>query len=138
MIALQTVRRSAYVLLSALIPLAIGCGDGVEPPPGLVGTWDATSLVVDGFDLMDEGMTLSFTFTSGGEYSYVVTGDLLDFCDPGPNCSDGGDIEATGSQVTFDPGTIDEETFSYSIVGTTLTVSGTVDGFTINWTFEKR
>lgn len=139
MIALQTVRRSAYVLLTAFIPLTIGCGDGVEPPPGLVGTWDATSLVVDGFDLMDDGMTLSFTFTSGGEYSYVVTGDLLDFCNPGQSaCSDGGDIEATGSQITFDPGTIDEETFSYSIVGTTLTVSATIDGSTFMFTFEKR
>jgi hypothetical protein len=68
----------------------------------------------------------------------VVTGDLLDFCDPGPNCSDGGDIEATGSQITFDPGTIDEETFSYSIVGTTLTVSATIDGSTFTFTFEKR
>ncbi|MDH3291309.1 MAG: hypothetical protein OEO20_10595 [Gemmatimonadota bacterium] len=138
MIALQSIRRSAYVVIAALIPLAIGCGDGVEPPPGLVGTWDATSLVVDGFDLMDDGMTLSYTLTSGGNYSYVVTGDLSDYCDPGPDCSDSGDFTATGTQLTFDEGTAFEETYSYTIVGTTLTISATFGQSTYAFTFEKR
>ena len=99
--------------------------------------WNATSIVVGGVDLMDDGMTLRFTFSASGEYSYTVTNDFLDFCDPGPNCSDSGDFTATGSRITFDPGA-DEETFSYTISGSTLSISAVIDGFTFAFTFEKQ
>lgn len=136
---LGTIRRSALVVIAALIPVAVACSDGFEPPAGLAGTWNATSLIVDGDDYVAEGMTLRFTFSDNGDYSYTVTGDLLDFCDAGgPNCSDGGDYTATSSQLTFDPGSTDEETFSWTIAGDTLTVSGTIDGLVLVFTFQRQ
>jgi len=133
----RTVRRSTLLILAALIPVTFACSDGFEPPAGLVGTWSATSLVVGGVDYRAEGMTLSFTFTDGGEYSYTVTGDQLDFCDAAA-CSDGGDFTTTASEITFDPGTVDAETFSWTIAGDTLTVSGTVDGAALVFTFQRQ
>jgi hypothetical protein len=135
----RTIRRLALIMSASLVPVVIGCSDGaVEPPAGLVGTWNATSLVVDGVNLMDEGMTLSFTFSNDSEYSYSVTNDALDFCDLVANCSDSGDFSATGSQITFDPGTVDAETFSWSIVGSTLTVTATIEGSLFTFTFERQ
>lgn len=135
---LRTFRRSTLIVFAAVVPLVVGCDGTTEPPPEFVGTWDATSLLVNGFDLMGEGMTLTFTFTSGGEYSYTVTNDQLDYCDPGPNCSDSGEFVVTGNQITFDPDTVWEETYSYTLTGSTLTVTATFAGATFTFTFEKR
>ena len=138
MTLLRAIRRPLLVTFAALVVVAVGCGDSTtEPPPGLVGTWNATSIVVGGIDLMDDGMTLRFTFTADGQYSYTVTNDFLDFCDPGPNCSDSGRFAATSSQITFDPGP-DEETFSYTVSGNSLGVSAVIDGFTFAFTFDKQ
>jgi hypothetical protein len=136
--ALRTIRRSTLLVFAALAPVVVACSDGFEPPAGLTGTWNSTALVVAGSDLMDEGMTLNFTFSGSGEYSYSVVGDLLDYCDPGPNCADGGDFDITASQITFDPGTVWEETFSYTLTASTLTVSATFDGIPFSFTFEKQ
>jgi hypothetical protein len=137
--ASRAIRRSALIACMGLMYGVIGCGDSVEAPPELVGTWNATALVVDGFDYVTEGMTLSFTFSSSGDYSYTVTNDGLEFCDIGvPNCSDSGNFDTAGSQITFDPGTTDEETFSYSISGGTLTVNATIDGSVFSFTFQKQ
>ena len=135
---LRSIRRSALLACAALTMFVVACSDGgFEPPAGLVGTWNATALVVDGLDLMDEGMTLRFTFTEDAEYSYTVTGDMLDFCEVGPGCSDGGDFSTTSNQITFDPGSTDEETFSFTIAGDVLTVTATIDGSLFVFTFEK-
>jgi hypothetical protein len=135
---LRSLRRSVLIVFAALVPVVIACDSATEPPPGLVGTWNATSLVVGGVDLMDDGMTLRFTFSANGEYSYTVANDFLDFCDPGPNCSDSGDFTATSSQITFDPGEDFEETFSYTVTGSTLSISAVIDGFNFAFTFEKQ
>ncbi len=127
-----------YVTIAALSPVVIGCGDSFEPPPDLVGTWNATSLVVDGFDVMTEGMTLSFTFSADGAYSYTATNDQLGFCDPGPNCTDGGDFTAESNQLTIDPDTVDEETYSYSISGSTLIFTANFGGASYTLTFVKQ
>ncbi len=135
---LRAIRRSAVFVFAALIPAVVACSDGFEPPAGLVGTWNATSIVAGGVDYQAEGMTLSFTFFDDGEYSLTVTGDLLEFCDAGTDCSDGGDFTTTASQITFDPGTTDEETLSWTIAGDMLTVSGTIDGSAISFTFQRQ
>jgi hypothetical protein len=135
---LRAMRRSVLIVCAGLVPIVIGCDGTTEPPAELVGTWDATSLLVDGFDLMDEGMTLTFTFTSGGEYSYTVANDQLDFCDPGPNCTDSGDFTVSGNQITFDPGTVWEETYTYTLTGSTLTITATFGASTFTFTFAKR
>ena len=138
MTLLRTIRRSMLITFAALVPVTVGCGASTtELPPGLVGTWNATSLVVGGIYLMDDGMTLRFTFSANGEYSYTVTNDFLDFCDPGPNCSDSGDFTATSNQITFDPGP-GQETFSYTVAGNTLSVTAVIDGFTFAFTFERQ
>jgi hypothetical protein len=135
---LRSIRYSTFFVLAALIPAVVTCGDSFEPPEGLVGTWNATAIVVDGVDYALEGMTLSFTFDADAEYSFTVTNDGFGFCDPDPNCSDFGDFTTTATQLTFDPGTIDEETFSYTVAGNTLTVSGTIDGSAFTFTFQKQ
>jgi hypothetical protein len=133
----RSIHYSTFFVLAALTPTFIACGDSFEPVPELLGSWNATSLVVDGFDLMGDGMTLRFTFSDDGGYTYTVAGDQLDFCDPGPNCSDGGDYTATTSQVTFDPGTDDEETYSYTIAGNTLVITATFGGSPLTFTFQR-
>lgn len=130
-------RLAACVGLMAVF----GCGEGPTepPPPGLVGTWNATAIVVDGFDYATEGMTLSFTFSSNGSYSYSVTNDLLGFCDfQVADCDEFGDFTATANQIVFDPDTEWEETLSYSVADTTLTIAGSIWGFPIDATFEKQ
>lgn len=125
----------------AVVSAALGCGDGaVEPlPDDLIGTWNVTAIVVDEFDYTTEGMTLSFTFTSNGSYSYSVTNDLLGFCDwQVANCEEFGDFAATASQITFDPDTEWEETLNYSVTGTVLRIIGTIWDFPIDATFEKQ
>jgi hypothetical protein len=121
-----------------MAPIVVGCGEDnvVDSNLELLGTWNATVLLVDGVDLIDEGMTLSFTFNANGEYSYSVTGDLLEFCQAVTACSDDGDFTATSSQFTLDPGTLDEVVLAYSVTGSTLTVTGTVDGIVLAWTFQ--
>jgi len=133
----RTRRIAATLAIASIAPLVAGCGDdsGVDPALDLVGTWNATVLMVDGVDLIGEGMTLSFTFSADGEYSYNVTGDLLDFCDAGPDCTDGGDFTATISRFTLDPG-LEPVVLNYSVTGNTLTVTGTVDGTVLAWTFQ--
>ncbi len=136
---LRALRRPVLIAFAALVPIVVGCDSSTEPPPSaLLGTWNATSIVVGGIDLMDDGMTLQFRFTADGEYSYTVTNDFLDFCDPGPNCSDFGDFTATASRITFDPGEDWEETFNYTISGNTLTIAATIDGFDFSFTFERQ
>jgi Lipocalin-like domain len=134
----RSIHYLTFLVLVALTPAVVSCGNSFESQPELVGTWNATSLVVDGFDYMDNGMTLSYTFSDGGGYSYTVAGDALGFCDPGPNCNDAGDYTATTSQITFDAGTADEETYSYTINGSTLVITATFEGAVFTFTFQKQ
>jgi len=128
---------AAAFAIASIAPLVVGCGDDnvVDSNLELIGTWNATVLTVDGVDLIPQGMTLSFTFNSNGEYSYIVTGDLLEFCEGVPDCSDGGDFTATSNQFTLDPD-LEPVVLSYSVTGNMLTVTGTVDGLALVWTFQ--
>ena len=132
-------RRSTLIVCAGLIYGVSGCGETIEAPPELVGTWNATALVVDGLDYVTQGMTLRYTLSNNGDYSYTVTNDLLGWCDFGvSNCSDSGNFETAGSQITFDGGTQWEETYSWSITSGTLTISATIDGGQYSFTFEKQ
>lgn len=133
----RTRRIAAALAIASMAPLVLACGDDnvADPNLELLGTWNATVLLVDGVDLIDEGMTLSFTFSANGEYSYNVTGDLLEFCDIVTDCTDGGDFTATSTRFTLDPG-LEPVVLSYSVTGNTLTVTGTVDGSQLAWTFQ--
>jgi len=138
MTRLRSTRRSLLIALAAAGTLFLACDSGTAPPDELVGTWDATAIVVNGHDFVGDGMTLTYTLSSNGGYSYSVTNDFFDYCDPGPNCSDSGDFTVSGNQITFDPGTDWEETYTYTLAGTTLTVSAVFGGATFTITFAKQ
>ena len=133
MLALHRRTIPAAVLTLALGWGIAGCSSeegGTSPGvnPAVVGTWNATSLVVQGSDLIAQGMSLSLVFNSNGTYSFNITNDQAGLCDPGvADCFDSGSFTATGSQIVLDPGTIDQETLNYSISGTTMTLTATLD-----------
>jgi len=138
MITLRSTRRSVLCGLAAAGILFLACDSSTAPPDELVGTWQATAIVVNGHDFTGDGMTLTYTLSANGGYSYAVTNDFFDYCDPGPNCSDSGDFEVSGNQITFDPGTDWEETYTYTLSGTTLTISASFGGATFTITFAKQ
>jgi hypothetical protein len=117
---------------------AVACGDAFEPVPELLGTWNATSITAPGVDFVDDGMTLRMTFSDDGSYAYTVTGDQLDFCDAGPDCSDSGDYVATTSQITLDPGSDWEETYAYTISSGSMTMTIMWGGTTFTFTFQRQ
>ena len=86
---------------------------------------------------MSQGMGFSIQFTADNEYSLSITNDQIFFCEGGTNCSDSGEFEASDTRITFDPGTEFEGTISYSIVGNTLTFSGTIDFTSLSGTLER-
>ena len=138
-----TVSRSLRFLPVLLAVAVLACsedspaGPGGGTPSALIGTWNATAFNALGQDLVAQGMGLTFTFDAQGAYSINITNDQANLCDVGPNCSVSGTYSATGSQITLDP-IVDPVVLSYSIQGTTMTVSGTVDGIPITATFAKQ
>jgi hypothetical protein len=135
------VRRSSLlaplcaVALTSVVP---GCSDdGTGPTSPLVGTWNATSFTALGQNLIAQGMTLTLTLTAAGTYTLVVTGDVVDICDPGPNCTLTGTYTSTATTITTDPGTADAQTFAYTIQGTTLTFTGSLSGVPATIIFTK-
>lgn len=139
------IRRLAAVIVALTLPFALSCGDdndGTTGPNGqgsaLVGTWNATSFVAEGTDFVDTGITFTITLNDNGTYSLAVSGDTLGaFCDSGTSCSDSGSFESTSTTLTFDPGTVDEAAFDYSISGNTLTLDGEIEGTAVTATFQK-
>jgi len=130
-------------LAVALAPLATGCSDDSPAPipSPLVGTWDATSISAFGQNLIDQGMTLTVTFASNGNFTIEVTGDLTGQCDPGPDCTVGGTYTTTTTQVTLDPSTdptaADQLLFNYFIQGTSLMLTGSIQNIPVSVTLAK-
>jgi len=127
--------RTAYaaVLTLALASAIAGCSDdetGTAPgvDPAVVGTWNATSFVFMGTDLVAQGMGVSFVFNSNGTYVLSFTNDQGGLCDVGLNCVESGDYTSTATQIVLDPGDEDETVLSYSISGSTMTLNATIDG----------
>ncbi len=138
-------RLVALFVALAFVPLTAGCGgDDGEPTGGngqadpLLGTWTATSFVVDGLDIIAGGTSASLSFFSGGSYSFSVTNDDSGFLCEGPfNCIDFGDFTSTSSTIVLEPGTVDEISLNYTLSGTTLTLSGSIEGRSVSATFQK-
>lgn len=143
MITLHRRTISAAVLTLALAGAIAGCSDdeGTTAPgvnPAVLGTWNATSFLVAGVDLIAQGVDVTLTLNSNGTYGFDVTNDQGGaLCDQGTACSDPGTYTATDTQIFLDAGTTDATTLSYSISGTTMTVTGTVDGQALVIVFSK-
>lgn len=141
---LRPPRASVLFALVAFAAALSACSDDDNPAgPGgnqdaYVGTWTATSFVVSGMDLIDQGMGLQATFTTSS-YSLTVTDDVVGICaeSGSTDCTETGVLSGSGSQVTFDPGTADEVVFDYTIVGSNMTITGAIDGQPVSITFHK-
>lgn len=141
----RALRTLTLVSLAACTGLLAACGDDATDPgddAGLVGTWEATSFVATGFgDLIEQGMNLTVTLDSNtsGTAAFDFQNDVAGFCDGDSDCQSSGPYEATTAQITLEPGTEDEITFNYTIVGNTMTWVGNIDtGVQATITFQRQ
>jgi len=143
----RRIRRLAVLgaLVGLLVTLPACSGDDPSGPGGsggnqdaYVGTWTAQSFTVQGTDFIAMGMGLQATFTTS-TYSLTVTDDIVGICDFAgtTDCTSTGDLSGTSSQVTFDPGTQDEVVFNYTVLGSSMTFSGSIDGQPVTIVFSK-
>jgi hypothetical protein len=133
------IARRSLVAASFLVAVLAACSEDspAGPDPALIGVWNATSILVPGTDLIADGMTLTATVNNDGTYELDITGDLMGACDPGPDCVVTGDYSATATQITFDPGSVDETTLNYSISGNNLTLGGNIGGIPVTFAFTR-
>jgi hypothetical protein len=135
-----------HVLLLALLVGVLGCGGDDNPADSgagsdgseLAGSWTATSFTADGNDGIDLGMLVTMTFAVSssssalravsGTWTVDIANDVMDLCDSGPDCISSGAFEVVDGSLVFDPGTQDELTWAYSVTGTTLSMSASIDG----------
>ena len=132
---------AGFCVTATLAPALSGCGSdgggGTGPNTALHASWNATSFVGQNTDFIALGMTLVMTLAPAGTYTFDFTNDMINACNPGPDCTQTGTYSSTATTVTFDPGTADQTVFNYTIVGTTLTVTGTIDLIPVTITLEK-
>jgi len=123
----------------ALLPACGDDGDDSMSPGGsaLLDTWTATSFSAGGTDYVPTGLTVQLTFAAS-TYSIDISGDNSNLlCDMSTTCTDGGAFAYTSTTLTFDPGTMDETTLNYTIAGSTLTLSGNIDGVALSATLVR-
>lgn len=123
----------------ALAPIAVACGDDDGTPEDpLVGTWRASSFTAQGTNFIAGGMALTVALNNTGTYTITITNDLIGACEPGPNCTQNGNYTSTSTTVTLDPGTVDVITFTYTIQGTTMTWTGSIDNIPATVVFARQ
>ncbi|HET9065316.1 MAG TPA: hypothetical protein VFN22_05820 [Gemmatimonadales bacterium] len=131
---------TTLVLVACLLPLS-ACGDGDPTGPGtdpLLGTWQATSFVGEGTDVIAEGMTLRMTLTTSDTYTFVVTNDMVGICgELATACTTSGPVSHTATTLIVDAGTSDATTFSFQIHGNTMTWSGSLGGGPVSLAFTR-
>lgn len=131
----------AIALIALLLPI-VACGDKDPTGPGadpILGTWQATSFIGEGNDVIAAGMTLRATFAANNTYTFVVTNDMVGVCseDGGNNCTDSGPVSHTAAAVIIDAGTADATTFNYTITGNTMSWTGSIDGTPVSLAFTR-
>lgn len=136
--------RRASLVFGLVSTLVLACGGDSSTGPAIdeafIGTWDATSFVVAGTELItpESSFFVSLGLYSDGSYELIVTGHQSGlFCEGPASCNIDGDYTFTGDALTFDPGTEDELNATYSVSGDLLTVSGTIDGIPFSATLER-
>lgn len=126
--------------LAAILVVATACGDDPTEPGDetVIGVWQATSFNVLGSNLIELGMTVEVDFDADGTYMITVTNDQLGLCpDDEPDCTQDGDYTSSEGSVTLDPGEEDETTFQYAISGSTMTLTGSIEGFPVSASFTR-
>jgi hypothetical protein len=137
---ISRIRAALLPLLVCTLLLSGGCADGdptdlVDVPSDLVVTWFATSLIVNGTDLMDDGTRVKLTLRADGSFEIVATRDLVGvFCEGVYDCTEEGDFTATSTEIVFDPDG-DQTTLSATITPTTLNLAGSDEGETLDFSF---
>lgn len=130
----------ALAAVAATLPACSGDDDPAGPggnQDAYVGTWTVTSFEAQGMDFIAEGMTLQATLTTS-TYSFTVTGDQVGVCGgTATSCTTNGDISATSSQITIDAGDPDAIAFNYTVSGSTMTWTGSIDGIPATITLSK-
>jgi len=132
----------SQLCLAGMVPLATSCSNNDNNPSGpdanlpVVGTWTATSLMVNGEDLIAKGMVLNATFDDSGIYVFHVVGDLLGLCGEETECNITGDWTGTDNEVTLNPGET-PTTIDYVTSGDTLTMTGTLAEQPTTIVFQK-
>jgi len=123
-----------------LLVLGNACSDSTSPKEEatVVGTWNATSFSALGTDLILDGMTLAATLQEDGTYSFAFTDDQIGACNPGPDCTSTGTYLVSGAPITLDQGTNDEVTFTYSLQGSGMTWSGSINAVPATITFSRQ
>lgn len=125
-------RMFPLLLLSALV-LSASCSSDDSSGPNddqdaILGTWHATGFTAGGVDFVALGMDLTMTLADNGTYTIDVTDDQVGVCgDTTTDCETNGPFTYTSSQVTIDAGTTDATTFSYTISGSTMSWTGSID-----------
>jgi hypothetical protein len=123
---MHSVSRARATWATSLIlvtSIAFGaCGDDDTSGPGadaILGSWQVTSFVQGGVDLVSAGMDLDVILNSGGTYRFEVTNDQLEICEVGvQDCQATGSYSYTATTVTIDDDVpADAVTFAYSISG---------------------
>lgn len=136
---IRSLALCAQLCFVGMVPLVAGCSDDDETSPtsDLIGTWNVTSFVAtDLGDLIDQGMTMEVELTNSSTYVITVTGDLVDICDPGPDCTQNGNFSADQQTITIDPG-VDAVTFNWVRNGDTMTWTGTIGGTPVTIILEE-
>lgn len=130
---------AGFSLVAAISVAVSACGSdgGTTPSDPLIDSWNATSFMAQGTDHIANGMAMVATFNSGGTYAFEFTNDMVGACNPGPDCTATGVYTHVGTQLTLDPGTADEVSLTSSIFGSTLTLTGDINGEAITVVLER-
>ena len=141
---LCTARRFVPIIM---LLSALGCDsqevtdderDTIDSP--LVGSWAASSVLVNGVDQVPVGLTLDLFFDEFGTYDIFAGGDSAGLvCDDGqPTCQVTGDYILDSGNLVLDPATPDQITLDYTIGVDRLVLVGVLDGEAVTATFERR
>lgn len=127
-----------------LLGLATACSSSSDSSTNpqvdpLIGTWHVTSYSAVGVgDVIQQGMTVTATFSANNSYSLAITGDKVGACTlPATSCTQSGTWSTSGNTISLTVDPTDVTTFTYSISGTTMTWTGSIDLVPVTITMTK-
>ena len=122
-------QRHKLLAMAVMLPLTIACSDNDPTSPeanAIAGRWQVTSYQVLGMEVIQEGLSIAVTFATAGTYTVDIHDETLGSCETA-NCRETGTYSATSTRITLDPESEETSTFSYSIEGNIMTLTGIND-----------